>query len=163
MINPDKSGVMCTMNPLDGDTSKVLIEASWGLGNTITSGEVSPDCFILDKNTGEVVEKRISKKLWMKKRDAVSGRTIREAVPRDRIQISAVEENELRKLWELGRRVEELFGKPQVVEWCIERNRIFLLQSGHIIYKNTEKQEITQGRGRFYSRDWVSRMVTGKV
>jgi len=62
MVNSRTAGVMFTLNPTDGDLSKVIIEASWGLGETVVSGSVNPDKFVVDKVVMEVNERTISTK-----------------------------------------------------------------------------------------------------
>ena len=60
MVNSRAAGVMFTLNPTDGDISKVVIEGSWGLGETVVSGSVNPDKFVVDKVMGEINERTIS-------------------------------------------------------------------------------------------------------
>jgi pyruvate,water dikinase len=62
MVNSRAAGVMFTINPTDGDISKVVIEGSWGLGETVVSGSVNPDKFVVDKVMGEINERTISTK-----------------------------------------------------------------------------------------------------
>jgi len=65
MVHSRTSGVMFTLNPLTGDPSKVVIEGSWGFGETVVSGDVNPDKFVVDKVTGEINEKRnLPKNMW---------------------------------------------------------------------------------------------------
>ena len=62
MVRPTASGVAFTLNPADGDRSQVAIEAAWGFGEGIVSGEVTPDSFLVDKVLGEIVRRTISDK-----------------------------------------------------------------------------------------------------
>ena len=62
MVNSKAAGVMFTLNPTDGDLSKVVIEGSWGLGETVVSGSVNPDKFVVDKIMMETTERTISTK-----------------------------------------------------------------------------------------------------
>ena len=62
MVNSKAAGVMFTLNPTNGDPSKVVIEGSWGLGETVVSGSVNPDKFVVDKVTREIGERTISLK-----------------------------------------------------------------------------------------------------
>ena len=62
MVNSKAAGVMFTLNPTDGDPSKIVVEGSWGLGETVVSGSVNPDKFVVDKIIMETTEKTISTK-----------------------------------------------------------------------------------------------------
>ncbi len=62
MVDAEVSGVMFTINPVSGDPSMVAINASWGLGEAVVGGEVTPDEYLLSKVTGEVVRERIGDK-----------------------------------------------------------------------------------------------------
>ena len=62
MVDPISSGVAFTLNPSNGDRSQVAIDASWGLGEAVVSGEVTPDNFLVDKVLREVIKREISDK-----------------------------------------------------------------------------------------------------
>ena len=70
MVNASKSGVMFTINPINNDPNEIMINASWGLGEAVVSGAVTPDEYIVDKNTLTIKEKRIAKKTVMVVREA---------------------------------------------------------------------------------------------
>ena len=61
MVDPMCSGVAFTLNPINGDRSQVAIDASWGLGEAVVSGEVTPDNFLVDKVIREMVSRKISR------------------------------------------------------------------------------------------------------
>ncbi len=130
MIQSEKSGVMFTVNPMNNDAGQMVIESSWGYGESIVSGLVTPDEHIIDKGSGEVVGKRIGKKNWLRRMDPVTGGVIKESVEPGMVDAEVLGQAELRKLWELGKRVEEFYGgEPQDIEWCIEKNRAYLVQT----------------------------------
>jgi len=130
MIQAEKAGVMFTVNPMNKDSSQMVIESSWGYGESIVSGLVTPDEHIVDKATGNVTSRRIGSKKWLRRMDPVTGSVIKERVESGKIDAETLLPAELRKLWELGRRVEDYYGgEPQDIEWCIERNRAFLVQT----------------------------------
>ena len=127
MIDSDKSGTIFTFQPETQDRSRVIVEGIPGLGNAMLD-MVTPDEYVLDKETGKVTGKRIRKKLWMLKRDALSGETVREPVPRRDSTLDTLNESELIKLWELSLKVERQLGAREI-GWCMERGRIFILHS----------------------------------
>ncbi len=132
-LEPEKGGFSFTSQPETGDPSRVVVEGSWGFSDSIISGTVSPDEYVLNKETGETESKKIRKKTWMRKRNEMSGKIEREPVFRERIGAELLDSNELRKIFELSARVEKHFGgHPQEIEWCEERGRIFLIDASPV-------------------------------
>ncbi|MBI5872218.1 phosphoenolpyruvate synthase [archaeon] len=127
MIPSEKSGVMFTVNPSTGEDN-IVIEATWGLGETLVQGEVEPDRYAVSK-TGEIVEKKIGSKLRMRVRDIASDRTVEVSVPRDKINQPVLNNDEILKLANYGLVLEEHYQKPQDVEFAIEKNRIYITQT----------------------------------
>ncbi len=121
MAISEKSGTVAT--GFGGD--KVLVEATWGLGKAASSGLVTPDEYLLDSG-GRLIEKNISKKLWMLERNDMTGVTSKVHVPGSRMDAQVLSDAELRKLFELGRRVAGAFQGQQVMDWCIGRNRVII-------------------------------------
>ncbi len=130
MVDSDKSGVIFTVDPTTNDMSKIIIEAAWGLGETVVSGLVMPDEYVVDKQSGQLLLKRISKKTVMRVREPTTGRTIQKTVPPDLAQAQVLTEDEIKKLWELSVKTEKHYkNQPQDIEWCIERGRIYFVQT----------------------------------
>lgn len=128
MIDAEKAGVMFTVNPVTNDTSQIVIEAVWGYGEAIVSGLVIPDEYLLNKDDGRLLEKRIGRKLWMKRYDPVYGLK-KDSVERDRIDAQVLGDREIEGLWELASKVDRHYGVPQDIEWCEEKGRLFLVQT----------------------------------
>jgi len=128
MLSPEKAGTVYTSGPFVND-NRIYIEAAWGYGDMVVSGELKPDIYIVDKETENLVEKKIRKKLWFKTRDQLSGRTVRMSQLKEKVQAQVLDFSEIKKIVELARKVELLFGQPMDIEWCIERGRIFLMQA----------------------------------
>ncbi len=127
MVDSRSSGILFTNDPLDQDRRHMLIESSWGLGESIASGIVSPDRFHCDRRTGRVARREISHKtkaVFLSRRE--EGVVELEAAKQDAPSIS---DEELGKLCELGLRIERLFNGPQDVEWAIEDGEVYILQS----------------------------------
>ncbi|MCK4497034.1 MAG: phosphoenolpyruvate synthase, partial [Candidatus Aenigmarchaeota archaeon] len=127
MVDSEKSGTIFTYQPETQDRSKIVVEGIPGLGEAMLE-LVTPDEYTLDKETGEILDRKIRRKLWMLKRDPLSGETVRESVSRRDMELDVLNEKELIKLWELALKVERQDG-ARVIEWCMERGRIFLLHS----------------------------------
>jgi pyruvate,water dikinase len=125
MVDAAVSGVMFTCNPVSGDPSTVAVNASWGLGQAVVGGEVTPDEYRVSKVTGEVLHRAIGPKLI---EYGPGGE--RSDVPAERQEVACLDEQRLGELVEVARRVERHFGSHQDIEWAIDREgKLFLLQS----------------------------------
>ncbi|MEM3622255.1 MAG: phosphoenolpyruvate synthase [Candidatus Bathyarchaeia archaeon] len=134
MVNSRAAGVMFTINPVTGDPNHIVIEGNYGLGEAVVSGAVTPDDFIVDKNSMRIVEKRISKKKVQYIRDPKTGKTIHMEVPLEKQDQQCLTDDEILKLAELAKRIEQHYGKPQDIEWAIDNdlpfpNNVFIVQS----------------------------------
>jgi len=119
MVRPKASGVAFTLNPSDGDRSQVAIDAAWGFGEGIVSGEVTPDNFLVDKVLGQIVKRTISDKQYEYR---LSGHDTVERVPVDPARRTApsLDDEEVCAVARLARRAEKHYGCPQDVEWAID-------------------------------------------
>ena len=134
MVNAKAAGVMFTLNPLNGDRSKIVINASWGVGESVVSGEVTPDVWIIDKITMEVVQKTIAPKLIERVIDTEKGELIVRDTPPERVEASCLNEEEALELARIGKLIEQHYGVPQDIEWAIDRDlsfpqNVFMLQA----------------------------------
>jgi pyruvate, water dikinase len=128
MVDARVAGVMFTLNPVSGDPSCVAIDASYGLGNTVVGGEVTPDSFLVSKVTHEILRSEVGEKAV--ECIVVGGGTtvIRDVEPERRERLS-LQPDELQRLAELARAVERHYGCAQDLEWAFEGDELFLLQS----------------------------------
>ncbi len=123
MVDAEISGVMFTCNPVSGDPSMLAVNASWGLGIAVVSGELTPDDFLVSKITGEVVRQTVSVKHVEYVPDAAGRGTVRRKVPEGRREEPCLGESELEALVDVARLVERHFGCHQDIEWAIARGR----------------------------------------
>jgi len=129
MVDARSSGVMFTRSPVTGDRSVITVEATWGLGSALVGGEVTPDRFVIAKITGEISVRDISDKS-IQHVPAENGGTIEVETPVALRRAPSINDQELQTLAEIGRNVERHYGKPQDIEWAIDRKGgIMLLQS----------------------------------
>ena len=133
MVTPRSAGVAFTLNPLDGDRSQVAIDASWGFGEAVVSGEVTPDNFLVDKVLGEVSRRTVSNK-EIEYRLGADDRVERAAVPADRATTPSLTDEQIKAVAALARRAEKHYRCPQDVEWAVddtlpEPDNVLLLQS----------------------------------
>ncbi|MBS7607994.1 MAG: phosphoenolpyruvate synthase [Candidatus Bathyarchaeia archaeon] len=134
MVNAKAAGVMFSINPVTGDPNQIVIEGNFGLGESVVSGAVTPDEYIVDKRTMKIVEKRIATKKVMYARDPVTGKTVHFEVPAEKQNQPCLSDEEVLKLAELAVKIEKHYGKPQDIEWAIDSdlsfpNNIFIVQS----------------------------------
>ena len=127
MANADKAGVMFTVNPSTGEEI-ALIEGSWGLGESVVSGDVTPDNYQVDKKNNEIINVTISDKKVMYTNDA-DGTSVKVEVPEEKRKERVLSDDELVELTEMGKRVQAHYGEPMDTEWAFERNNLFLLQA----------------------------------
>lgn len=125
LVSPEKAGVLFTKNPLDGSDERV-VEASWGLGESVVAGRVVPDRFRLTR-AGEVVERARGWKDTMLG-PASGGGTTEEEVDPELVEAPCLDDAELAELNELAGCCEQVFGRDRDIEWAIADGRLYLLQ-----------------------------------
>jgi pyruvate,water dikinase len=127
LVPADAAGILFTANPLTGARSQVMINAAWGLGEAIVGGHVTPDTVVVDKASGKVVERRISKK------DVMTIRTLEgtreEPVPKNRRNKAVLNPAQAAELAHIGVQIEELYGQPMDIEWTLHDGRISIVQA----------------------------------
>jgi rifampicin phosphotransferase len=129
MVASEVSGVLFTANPSTGERAEMVVNASYGLGEAVVSGRVTPDSFVVDKASLAVTKATLGVKelAILPARDQG---TVMEAVPEDRRAELALTERAVRELGELALRVErESGGVPQDLEWAVADGRCWLLQA----------------------------------
>jgi pyruvate, water dikinase len=141
MVNADKSGVMFTSNPTTG-APEAIIEGSWGLGEAIVSGSVSPDTYLIDRKTRQIKASVATKKIMVVK-DLKTGDTITKDVPADMQNKRVLSDSELITILDLGELIEEHYESPQDIEWAMEKGEVFIVQSRPVttIKKGGAEQE----------------------
>ena len=155
MLASRASGVMFTRSPVTGDRSVIAIEASFGLGSAIVSGEVTPDKYVVNKVTGDIVQRTLSAKA-LRHVAAGDGGVRVEALGETEQRLPALSDHEVRELAALGKQVERHYGAPQDIEWAIAPDeqgteRIHLLQSRpETVWSRRERPPVAQPAARAY-------------
>jgi pyruvate,water dikinase len=132
MVNARSSGICFTVNPITGDTSKIIIDANWGLGEGVVSGSESADRFMVDKKTFAILDTDIGKKA--KQVIINKGKAEWDDVPMEKQSIPCLSKNETIAIAKLAISLEERLSEPQDIEWAIDTdftppNDVFLLQT----------------------------------
>jgi len=126
MIDAERSGVLFTANPLDHRRDRMLLSASFGLGEAVVGGDVAPDNWVLDAD-GRVLEHHLSDKQVITVREGKG--TVNRPMPDDKRRAVSLSDTEVAELAALGGRAQKYFDSPQDLEWAIEGGRIYLVQS----------------------------------
>ncbi len=160
MVDVKSAGVMFTLHPKTGDKSKIIIEGSWGIGESVVSGSITPDYFEINKDSLVIENKRIKDKKFELVSDIKSSKTINSIVPENRRKKSCITDNEIKKLCEIAKKIENHYGYPQDIEWALEKNtefpdNIFIVQTRpetiwskketNMQQKNVEKKIVDRG------------------
>jgi pyruvate,water dikinase len=133
MVNARVAGTLCTANFHTGSKDEILIEASWGLGDSVIAGESLGDSFILDKSTMRLKDRRVVKKTVMVLFDERKGTGSKEkAVDTARMDAYSLTEKEARELGEMGLGIENTLGSPQEIDWAYENEALYILGSRDI-------------------------------
>jgi pyruvate,water dikinase len=129
MVDARCAGVMFTRSPTTGDRSVITIEGAWGLGSAVVSGEVTPDRWVIAKLTGEIPVRDISDK-HIRQVPTPGGGIHDEEVPNDLRHAPCLSDEELKALKDIARQAERHYGRPQDIEWAINKaGAVLLLQS----------------------------------
>lgn len=126
MIASESSGILFTANPLTGRRDEMVIEASFGLGEAIVSGQVDPDHYVVNALEWKITERKLGAK-----EIAIFPRVIggTEQVQRHSSQEQALPDAQIIELAQIAQRVAQHFGSPQDIEWAWARQQLYLLQS----------------------------------
>lgn len=124
MSMADVSGVLFTVSPFNENVS--IVESNWGLGESVVSGDITPDSFQISRETGEVVERIVATK-----REMITASGVRE-VSAEQQDISSLNDAQLEELAQLGLQVERIYGQPMDIEWALSDGKFVLLQARSI-------------------------------
>ncbi|MFZ5424820.1 MAG: phosphoenolpyruvate synthase [Patescibacteria group bacterium] len=123
MVQSEVSGIMFTVNPLTNSREEVSIEAAFGLGQPIVSGEITPDQFIVNKKSKKITSKHIVKQTWQY---TLAGET---PISKKYQEMQKLQDDLVVELAEIGMHIEEHYGRPQDIEWAYENKKLLIVQS----------------------------------
>jgi pyruvate,water dikinase len=120
MVDADRSGVMFTIDPITGETSQLVIEAAFGLGEVVVGGQVEPDTYRIDRDDDSRVGVHVGHKLFKIERGE-DGHDHRVELTADQADEPVLSWREMTRLAAIGRAIEAHYGAPQDIEWAIDR------------------------------------------
>ncbi|MCS7093725.1 MAG: phosphoenolpyruvate synthase [Candidatus Aenigmarchaeota archaeon] len=140
-----KAGVGFTIHPSTGEKDKIVIESSYGQGESVVSGSVNPDTIIIQKDSGKVIEYNVGRKEKMRI-TTEKGELEEIETPEDLRKRISLSEDEIKQLWELATKLEEHYHFPQDFEWVSENGKIYLVQSRPVtvFYEKKESKVIVE-------------------
>jgi len=154
MVDAKAAGVMFTADPITGDRDKIVIESSWGLGESIVSGIVSPDMFTLEKKSKEIIERKVSSKakgVFLSDKGSVA-----HDIEEEKKLISSLTDEEIIFISNLGEKIETYFNAPQDIEWAVSDDGVSILQSRGITTIEKDNTLWTRGYSDEYWADVTS-------
>lgn len=126
MVFSQASGILFTADPITSNRKRLFIEAGYGLGEALVSGLASADCYKVQE--GEIVDKQIiGKKLAVYGRK--EGGTETQPIEPDQQKAQTLTDPQILQLAHIGRHIEDSFGSPQVIEWCLVDDTFYIVQS----------------------------------
>lgn len=148
MVNSAASGVIFTANPTTNNLKEIVIEAGYGLGEAVVSGSITPDSYILDKESLQIKEKKINKQNFAIIREINTGKNVKRTLFEEEGSQQKLTDHEIKKLSRYAVEIENYYKKPQDIEFAIENSSIFIVQTRAI---TTIKEEIK--REEFESKE----------
>jgi pyruvate,water dikinase len=141
MVQARAAGVIFTADPNTGDINRMIIESNWGLGESVVSGESTPDVYILDKENLEIQERKLGPKSRYVTFKEVGVTEVE--LPPEKSGKFCLSDEEVKEIGKLGKVLEEHFGVPQDVEWAVEEGKplpenVILLQTRAEIIAKTK-------------------------
>lgn len=145
MVESDVAGVMFTIDPVTNDENMIDIEAAYGLGEVVVSGAVSPDRYLVDKNTLKIKDKKIAKQTWTIKRAGTTNKRVKIAYADQEKQ--KLTDGEILGLAKIGKIIEEHYRSPQDTEWALANGKIYMVQSRPVTTMNKKARSTGKIRG----------------
>jgi phosphoenolpyruvate synthase/pyruvate phosphate dikinase len=127
LIPAEAAGILFTANPLTGKRIEMCINASWGLGEAIVGGQVTPDTITVNRLTNRVVQRDTAAKQVMTVRTEAG--TQQQPVPASLIHKPVLSDKQVAELVRLGAQIEQLYGMPMDIEWALAGRRFSILQA----------------------------------
>jgi len=127
MVQSDVSGVCFTVHPVTKDKNQMVIEAVWGLGEILVSGQITPDTYVIEKDTLNILDKNINLQEKMIVRSKVGNKLV--SVPQAKQSKQKLSKEQIRKLSRICLKIENHYQYPQDIEWALENRKFYILQT----------------------------------
>jgi pyruvate, water dikinase len=133
LVDVRSAGVIFTLDPVTGDRGRMVVEANWGFGESVVSGQVTPDYWAVDRASGRIAERRVGGKHMWTVFDLAAAKVVPMPLPADLAGQPCLDDDEVRYLCRKAAEIEDAEGVPQDIEWAIARDvpfpdSVFILQ-----------------------------------
>ncbi len=167
MANSYTAGVMFTIHPANGDRSVIVIDSNFGFGESVVSGEVTPDHFVVNKITLDIIDRTISQKQICYTVDPKTQTARAIEVPFERQKVQSLIDDEITELAWMGKQIEKHYGRPMDIEWAVDKDlpaggNIFILQARPETVWSQKSQRAGAGPGGSAMDYILSSLMTGK-
>jgi len=140
LINSEISGIMFTANPVTNAKNEIIVETIWGLGEYIVQGKITPDQFIIDKNEWKVIsENHVSQDVQLVRDNDETGEV---KVPNSKKDRKKIDTTMAIKIAKIGQKLHNHYGKPQDVEFAIDRGELYIVQTRPITTIETNQKKL---------------------
>jgi pyruvate, water dikinase len=127
LVQSEISGIAFTINPVTNDKNQIIVETVWGLGEYIVQGKVTPDQYIVDKNTWKVISKNIAKQTVQLVRSKEETHEV--SVPKSKQNKEKINDALIIKITKTAQKLHDHYKKPQDIEFAIENNQLYIVQT----------------------------------
>lgn len=138
MIQSEVSGVMFTVDPVSGEKDRIIIEAVWGLGEMIVQGSVTPDRYVVQKDTFDILSKEISEQNIQLIREG--DQTKKFKVPKKKQSLQKISDEDIKFLAKIAQKLQEHYYFPQDSEWAKDKTGIYIVQTRPITTLGKENE-----------------------
>ena len=169
MANSYTAGVMFTLNPGNGDRSVIAIDSNFGFGESVVSGEVTPDHFVVNKVALDILERTICSKEITYTVDPKTQKSVKIETPFERQSVQSLIDEEIIELARMGKAIEKHYGRPMDIEWAVDKDlpaggNIFILQARpETVWSEKREKEAATVEKATSAMDFIlSSLLTGK-
>ncbi|MFO1078955.1 MAG: PEP/pyruvate-binding domain-containing protein [Burkholderiaceae bacterium] len=167
MANSFTAGVMFTIHPANGDRSVIVIDSNFGFGESVVSGEVTPDHFVVNKVTLDIIDRTVSCKERCYTVDPKTQTSRAVEVPFERQRVQSLIDDEITELAWMGKQIEKHYGRPMDIEWAVDKDlpsggNIFILQARPETVWSVRSQQAVAGSAGSAMDYILSSLLQGK-
>jgi len=167
MANSFTAGVMFTIHPANGDRSVIVIDSNFGFGESVVSGEVTPDHFVVNKVTLDIIDRTVSTKECCYTVDPKTQTSRAVEVPFERQRVQSLIDDEITELAWMGKQIEKHYGRPMDIEWAVDKDlpsggNIFILQARPETVWSARSQQAVAGSAGSAMDYILSSLLQGK-
>lgn len=127
LVDAEVAGILFTVNPVDGSQEHAMISGAWGLGDAVVGGRVTPDEYVMEKDSHQLVKREVADKELMTVK--VDGDTEDQPVPENLRKVPVLEEHDLVEITRLGVAIEKLYQMPMDIEWTLSDGEVSIVQA----------------------------------